>query len=136
AFDRALLDDAYALAAHVRSDGERLALDLTRQEMSTLLFDQSESVYFAVFGTDGHFVTGDAGLVPADIPAGASHEFSERPFDGRKVRSVSLRHDGPPPFIVVMAQTSGSRTQLLQRLLVVSALVQVCLLLALAWWLN
>jgi len=136
AFDRALLDDAYALAAHVRSDGERLALDLSRQEMSTLLFDQSESVYFAVFGPDGRFVTGDAGLLPADIPAGASHEFSERPFDGRKVRSVSLRRDGPPPFVVVMAQTSGSRTQLLQRLLVVSALVQACLLLALAWWLN
>ena len=50
AFDRSLLDDAYALAAHVRIDGNRLALDLTPQEMSTLLFDQSESIYFAVFG--------------------------------------------------------------------------------------
>jgi len=136
AFDRALLDDAYALAAHVRSDGTRLALDLTRQEMSTLLFDQSESVYFAVFSAEGRFITGDAALAPVVIPAGASHEFSERPVDGQQVRSVSLRRDGPPPFIVVMAQTSGSRTQLLQRLLVVSALVQLCLLLALAWWLN
>ncbi len=35
-----------------------------------------------------------------------------------------------------MAQTTASRTQLLRRLLVYSALVQLCLLLVLAWWLS
>jgi len=39
AFDRYLLDDAYAVAAHVRKQGDGLGLDLTAQEMSTLLFN-------------------------------------------------------------------------------------------------
>jgi hypothetical protein len=49
AFDRALLDDAYALAAHVRVEAGTLRLDLTPHELSAMLFDQSETVYFAVF---------------------------------------------------------------------------------------
>ena len=136
AFDRSLLDDAYALAAHVRNDGNQLTLDLTPQEMSTLLFDQSESIYFAVFGAGGKLLTGDAGLQPAPIPAGASYEFSELPFAGQLVRTVSLRRDEPAQFVVVMAQTTAGRTQLLRRLLVYSALVQLGLLVMLAWWLS
>ena len=136
AFDRSLLDDAYALAAHVHKEGNGLALDLTPQEMNTLLFDQSESVYFAVFGPDGQLLGGDPELLAARIPQGASYEFSEVPFQGRLVRSVSLRRGEPVQFTVVMAQTTASRTRLLQRLLVYSALVQVLLLVALAWWLS
>jgi two-component system sensor histidine kinase TctE len=136
AFDRSLLDDAYALAAHVRKEGSRLVLDLTPQERSTLLFDQSEAVYFAVFGPGGTLLAGQTGLPPARIPEGESYEFSEVRFEGKLLRSVSLRRDEPAEFVVVMAQTTASRTQLLQRLLVYSALVQVWLLLALAWWLS
>jgi two-component system sensor histidine kinase TctE len=136
AFDRALLDDAYALAAHVRKEGGRLALALTPQEMSALLFDQSESIYFAVFGPGGTLLDGQAGLPPARIPAGESYEFSEVPLEGKLLRSVSLRRDEPAEFVVVVAQTTASRTQLLRRLLVYSALVQVWLLLVLALWLS
>ncbi|WP_280151570.1 sensor histidine kinase [Piscinibacter sp. XHJ-5] len=136
AFDRALLDDAYALAAYVRHDGQRLALELTPPQISTLLFDHSESVYFAVFGPGGTQLAGDSRLSPARIPAGAAHEFAELAFAGQRVRSVSLRRDEPAEFVVVMAQTTAGRTQLLQRLLAVSALVQVVLLGLLAWWLS
>lgn len=54
----------------------------------------------------------------------------------RNVRSVSLRRDNAMPFIVVMAKTTTSRTRLLWLLLVISALVQIGLLLMLAWWLD
>jgi two-component system sensor histidine kinase TctE len=136
AFDRALLDDAYALAAHVHKQGNGLALDLTPPEMSTLLFDQSESVYFAVFGPPGQLLAGDEGLPAARLPEGAMYEFSEVTFQGLVVRRVTLRRDEPGQFIVVMAQTTASRTRLLQRLLIYSALVQAWLLLGLAWWLS
>jgi two-component system, OmpR family, sensor histidine kinase TctE len=136
AFDRALLDDAYALAAHVHKQGKGLALDLTPQEMSTLLFDQSESVYFAMFEPGGQLLAGDEGLSAARIPEGASHEFAEAALHGQRVRSVSLRRDQPAQFTVVMAQTTASRTHLLQRLLVYSGLVQAWLLLGLGWWLS
>ncbi|MDB5883761.1 MAG: histidine kinase [Ramlibacter sp.] len=136
AFDRALLDDAYALAAHVHKQGEGLALDLTPQEMRTLLFNQNESVYFAVITPGGQRIAGEQGLPPARIPEGASYQFSELPFQGTRVRSVTMRRDEPVPFTVVMAQTTASRTQLLQQLLIYSGLVQLWLLVVLAWWLR
>ena len=46
AYDRAMLDDALVLAAHVRDTTSGLQLDLTPGEMGTLLFDQNETVYF------------------------------------------------------------------------------------------
>jgi two-component system sensor histidine kinase TctE len=136
AFDHSLLDDAFAVAAQVQKQGDGLALDLTPQEMRTLLFNQNESVYFAVIGPGGQLVAGDEGLPPARIPEGASYQFAELPFQGTRVRSVSLRREEPAPFTVVMAQTTASRTRLLRQLLMYSGLVQLWLLLVLAWWLR
>ena len=136
AFDRALLDDAHALAAHVHLQGVGLVLDLTPQERSTLLFDQSETIYFGVFRPDGRLITGEAGLTPVRIAPNASHEFGEQEFRRKHVRSVTLLRDEPAPFLVVMAQTTTSRTALLQRLILYSAAVQLWLLVTLAWWLR
>ena len=64
-FDRALLDDAHALAAHVRGGqaadppGTLLQLDLTPREVGLLRFDQCETVWFAVYATDGSFIADD-----------------------------------------------------------------------------
>jgi two-component system sensor histidine kinase TctE len=136
AFDRSLLDDAYALASHVRAEAQRLSVSLTKQEMATLLFDQSESMYFAVKRLDGTLVAGREGLPAAPLAAGGDHEFAEIEFDGKRVRTVSLRSDRPEPFIVVIGQTTRSRAQLLARLVAYSALPQLVLLLVLAWWLR
>lgn len=143
AFDRALLDDAHALAAHVRSgsgaaqDGGAapLHLDLTPRELGLLRFDQSETVWFAVYGPDGSLLAGEADLGADTLPAGSSHAFSHLVRDGRELRRVSLRIDGPQPYTVVMAQTTAERTQLLRRLLVYSGLAQLWLLVALGSWL-
>jgi two-component system sensor histidine kinase TctE len=136
AFDRALLDDAYALASHVRANGGRLSLALTNEEMNTLLFDQSESMYFAVLGPDGSLVAGHPGLRSAQLATAGDHEFSDAAFDGQRVRTVSLRSDRPQAFTVVMGQTTRSRTRLLAQLLAYSALPQAALLALLAWWLR
>ncbi len=70
AFDRALIDDAYALSAHVRQSGEGLTLELSARELDSVLFDQSEKVYFAVVGA----------CLPAEsvstLPAGARSALS------------------------------------------------------------
>ncbi|WP_339385512.1 sensor histidine kinase [Acidovorax sp. sic0104] len=140
AFDRALLDDAHALAAHVRGGDAApgaapLQLDLTQREVGLLRFDQSETVWFAVYGDGGALVAGEADLAPDGVPAGSTHTFSQLQRDGRELRRVSLRIDGPQPFTVVMAQTTAERTQLLRRLLVYSGLAQLWLLVALGSWL-
>ena len=68
AYDRALLDDAYLVASHVRQKANvtevDIELSLSAQEMSTVLFDQSESLFFAVLRLDGSLVAGHAGLHP------------------------------------------------------------------------
>ncbi|WP_298211153.1 sensor histidine kinase [Acidovorax sp.] len=141
AFDRALLDDAHALAAHVHSGqsgdraGEPLRLDLTPREVGLLRFDQSETVWFAVYGPDGALVAGDSHLAAGTVAAGSTHAFSQLAHEGRDLRRVSLRIDGQPPFTVVMAQTTAERTHLLRRLLAYSGLAQLWLLVALGSWL-
>lgn len=141
AFDRALLDDAHALAAHVRDGqsgghtGEPLKLDLTPREVGLLRFDQSETVWFAVYGSDGILVAGDHGLEASPVVAGDTHVFSNFVHEGRELRRVTLRIDGQPPFTVVMAQTTAERTLLLRRLLTYSGLAQLWLLVALGSWL-
>ena len=62
AFDRALVDDAFSLASHVRGEGAQMMLMLSQPEISHVLFDQSESVYFAIQRPDGSLVAGHPGL--------------------------------------------------------------------------
>ena len=136
AFDRALLDDTYALASHVIATGNALPLAITREEMHTLLFAQSETMYFSVQRPDGTLVAGHAGLGGAPLANPGDYEFGNGVFEGRQVRTVTLVTEGRESLRIVMAQTTRSRTRLLERLLAYSALPQAVLLLVLALWLR
>ena len=136
AFDRALLDDAYALAASMRASSEGAALVLTAAEVSALMFDRSESNYFAVYTPDGRLIGSHGGLVLPFLPAGSSHQFSTVWLSDRELRTVSLHRSQPAEFTVVMAQTTASRTRLLRRMLAYSAVPQVLMLGFLAWQLR
>ncbi|EJE51859.1 signal transduction histidine kinase [Acidovorax sp. CF316] len=144
AFDRALLDDAHALAALVHGGGLRdrdgqgasgLRLELTPREMDLLRFDQSETVWFAVYGPGGNFIAGDRDLTAGTITPGSTHAFSQLAREGLELRRVTLLTPGTPSFTVVMAQTTAERTHLLRRLLVYSGLAQLWLLVVLGSWL-
>jgi len=139
AFDRALLDDAYLVASHVRrttQEADSLDLSLSAQEMSTVLFDQSESLYFAVLSPDGNLLAGHAGLRPLALDDNAKPHFDAIEYQGRVLRSVTIHREHPASFYVVMAQTTTSRDRLLQRLLTFSIVPQLLLLLWLAAWLQ
>jgi two-component system sensor histidine kinase TctE len=138
AFDRALLDDAYLVASHVRSisdaSGSGLDLDLSAQEMSTVLFDQSETLYFAVLRPDGSLLAGHPGLSSRQLQEDTKPVFDALDYQGRTLRSVTMHRQQPANFYVVMAQTTASRDGLLQRLLTFSLIPQVLLLGLLAAW--
>jgi two-component system sensor histidine kinase TctE len=139
AFDRALLDDAYLVASHVRKSGDgstNLDLTLSAQEIRTVLFDQSESLYFAVLNADGSLLAGHVGLRPAQLDANLKPRFSSVDYQGHVLRSVTIHRAQPGDFYVVMAQTTTSRDHLLQRLLTFSIVPQLLLLLLLAAWLK
>jgi two-component system, OmpR family, sensor histidine kinase TctE len=136
AFDRALLDDAHALAAQVKAHPEGLALELSNREMGAVLFDQSENVFFTVLRPDGSVIAGHPGL-RAPRPQGQARTlFSEITYQGKDLRAVVLRRSEPGPFEVVVAQTMGSRTVLLHNVLLYSVAPQVLLLILLAAWLR
>ena len=138
AFDRALLDDAYAVASHVRhAEDGGLTLGLSSVEMSHLLFDQNENLYFAVYQDDGHLLAGHAGLSLPAAPLGVTGPFfTETPFQNRLLRAVVLDRNRPAAFTVVVAQTTRSQDQLFERLFFISLVPQLLLLIWLAWWLR
>ena len=137
AFDRALLDDAYAVASHVRlTENGGLTLGLTANEMGTLLFDQSERLYFAGCSNDDRFLAGHAGLQMPQLDDLKNFTFTEMEFNNKTLRAVVLMRQVPQAFKVVVAQTTNSQVAFFQRLLVVSMVPQLLLLLGLAWWLR
>ena len=91
AFDRSMLDDAAAIAAHVDERSGEPALALSERELRAILFDQNEQVFFAVLRADGSLVAGDAGL-RADIPSAAAPiEVSDVRRHGTELRMASVR---------------------------------------------
>jgi len=135
AFDRSLLDDAYAIAANVTDrGGGDLSLNLSSRELHAILFDQSERVYFAVRRPDGSLVAGDAELAGA-LPLGPTPELVDRRQGDAMLRVATLRREASVPYAVVVAHTTTHRAQLLQRLLIDSLAPQVLLLLVLGAWL-
>lgn len=136
AFDRSLLDDAYAVAANVHADGLVLEFALTQREVKAVLFDKVETVYFAVLRPDGSELAGNGNLPVPPPRDGEVFRFSDIHYQGRALRAVRLRLETPVPFEVVTAQTVHSRNALMGSVLLYSVLSQVVLLLVLAVWLR
>jgi two-component system, OmpR family, sensor histidine kinase TctE len=137
AFDQALLDNAYAIAANVGTRDGELVLNLSPREVENVLFDRAEKEYFVVFGADGRVLAGNPELEPPPARRGAAlPEFSAGSYLGVALRLATLRSEGPPPFVVVVGQTTQSRTQLLRSLLVRSLAPQALLLLLLGTYLR
>lgn len=136
AFDRSLLDDAQVVAANVTLKSGALSLDLSPREISTVLFDQVESEYFAVRLPDGTLVAGEGALVAPEGLRDAQHSFSDLVVRGTRVRAATLHLDKPVPFDVIVAETTRSRATQLRLLLAWTLAPQTVFLMALAWWLR
>ncbi|MET3494038.1 sensor histidine kinase [Variovorax boronicumulans] len=139
AFDRGMLDDAYALSANVQAGERGIELLLSPREVATVLFDQVDKVYFSVQRLDGTLISGQSDL-RAPLPAGdARYRFSDLDYQGKAMRAVVLEHDAEPgigmPYRVVIAQTTLSRTALVRQLLGFALAPQILLLVLLAVWL-
>jgi two-component system sensor histidine kinase TctE len=136
AFDRALLDDAYAIAANIGEAQGALVLNLTPGEIRKVLFDSEEREWFAVYDGAGRVLASTAALQPSARRPEAASEFSDASLDGVGVRSATLRGRAGQPYTVVVAQTTNSRDRLLRGLLVRSIAPQLLLLLLLGAYLS
>ena len=73
AFDHAMLDDAYSVSSNVQVSDGGIELLLSPREVTTVLFDQVETVYFALLRPDVSLLAGNAGL---EAPAPGDNEKS------------------------------------------------------------
>ena len=136
AYDRALLDDANSVASHVilnnTKGNTQLEVNLSSNEMSTLLFDQSELVVFQVLNDDGSLIAGHPNINASLTKSFDKPLFSDINLQGRNFRSVSIHKEQPANFYIVMAQTSDFRESLIRKLVLYSIIPQIIILLALA----
>jgi two-component system sensor histidine kinase TctE len=136
AFDQSMLDDAYAIAASVSERDGQLAFSLSAREVGQVLFDRAERVYFSVLRDDGSLLAGQGGLRDRMDTPPEPWVFEERHYRGVDVRMVTLTRSLPLPHRVVVAQTTRSRTRLVQQLLAASVAPQAVLLLLLGLWMR
>ncbi|WP_067064089.1 sensor histidine kinase [Roseateles chitosanitabidus] len=135
AYDRSMLDDALVLSAHVIRQDEKLALVMSHGDLGTILYDQSEQMFFAIHAADGRLIAGEADLKPVRPPE-AAIAFSDAVYRGRELRLVTLRRDALDDALIVVGQTTRSRTALLHRLLWASLLPQALLVALMLWWMR
>ncbi len=129
AYDRALADDAYLVASHVKlSPHGVLEFNLSAKELTAVLFDQTELILFAVLQEDGSLLAGHPGLAPVSATSGKAPVYDELVFQNRRLRSVTMNFDQPQRHTVVLAQTTTNRGRVVQQLVLFSIVPQVLLL--------
>ncbi len=136
AFDRAMLDDAYAIAANVVERDGALILNLSEHEVDNVLFDRDEKEYFAIYAGDRKLVAGTPLLALPALGDGRATAFWDGDLDGAALRIARLDIEGGRPFSVIIGQTTHSRATLLSGLLVRSIAPQIVLLLLLGVYLS
>jgi two-component system sensor histidine kinase TctE len=129
AYDRALADDAYLVASHVKlSPHGGLEFNLNAKELTAVLFDQSELILFAVLQADGSLLAGHPGLEPAPAMVGKGPVYDALVYQNRRMRSVTLNFEQPQRYQVVLAQTTSNRDRVVQQLVLFSIVPQLLLL--------
>ncbi|MDM4765175.1 sensor histidine kinase [Pelomonas sp. SE-A7] len=136
AYDRSMLDDAQLLAAHVKLRDGKLKLEVSDEDMQSILYDATETNYYAVLAADGRLVAGTRGLILPEELDGNEIQYADMRHGRIRLHGVVLSRQLPLPYRVVVAGTSGSRDTLLNHLFVASIAPQALLLLGLALWLR
>jgi two-component system sensor histidine kinase TctE len=136
AFDRSLVDNAYAIAANVVERDGALSLSLSPPALSGILFDRSDTLFYAVLREDGSLVVGTPGLRKGVPAAGSAADVRDARHAGMSLRMATVRRETPRPFVVVVAQTTVGRGELLKQLLIYSVAPQSVFLLLIGTWLR
>ncbi len=121
AYDRALLDTAFALSEQLRIIDGELQIPLNPQARAVLLADKYDRIYYAVYDSDGRLLDGNPAL---PRPSG-SHDDSREgrwyydgEIAGEPIRLAALqRHLGPRTVTLLAAETLVKRRTLVREIL-------------------
>jgi two-component system sensor histidine kinase TctE len=113
AYDKALADAALAVAAHVQMRDGRPTIELSPQAEALLRTSTDDTVYYAVFDSEGRLTAGDSGMEPPR-PRSVNPAFYDGQYGGTPVRVVALHATMPAgeSVVVKVAETTNSRQRL------------------------
>lgn len=123
AYDRGLVEDALLVAERVVRDSKApggMALKLSSEELRTVLFDTTDSIFFSVKNSSGEFVAGHRGLAEAGLlnaTDAAYPIFFEKDFSGERVRATTIFREAPVPVFVTVGQTTTERDAMFLKLI-------------------
>ena len=127
AYDRALLDPALALTAHIKSSGREATLDLPGVAQDLLRLDSVDRIYLSVSRENGELIAGQTEMPapPASIPEG-NRMFYDGIVAGDRVRIAALFVPQANGAIVIqVAETLVKRNRLTQEILVGETIPQL-----------
>jgi two-component system, OmpR family, sensor histidine kinase TctE len=141
AYDHGLANSADSVAARLRSDGERILVDLPPAAQAILRHNDKDKFYFQILRKDGTRISGDS-ILPLPVSRLDAEQpiFRYAKLDGREIRMARIRVDVPkyPDEIVLVqvAETLNSRRELAHQILLSIVIPQMILIVlgALAVW--
>jgi len=127
-YDGELMEIARELTLHVRPNGARPSFELEKDAERTLLLDQYDRVYYAVYGPGSERIAGDGDLRPGNGDGAAT--FYDAALHGEAVRVAQLRgaSAGGAPVIVQVAETLVKRDTLANEIMIGVILPQLLLI--------
>lgn len=131
AYDRALMDSALAIAAHVEVIEGRLRLQLPEAAKEILLTDTYDKEFYEVVNSNGETVAGDIGLPRPVKPLENERLYYDGWFNGKPVRVAALSHAAQGIFFTVLsAETKLKRDRLVSEILLAMLVPEGLLIIA------
>lgn len=126
--DRVLMGSALAIAERVIvSENGELEVDIPYVALEMLTSAAQDRVFYRVDGPPGTFITGYQSLPSIPRTEGQEAAFQDAMFRGEPIRVAALARSASTgissvPFLVTVAETTIARQQLMQTILIRSAL--------------
>ena len=133
AHDQVLLGSALAIADRVVLENKQLNVDVPYAALQMLTRAAEERVFYAVLSfPEGETITGYKDMPQIDLSL-ADTQFSTQNFRGETVRLVAIRNRAlsygqEQEFAVLVAETTGRRSQIVLELLRLSIIAGICLI--------
>jgi two-component system sensor histidine kinase TctE len=116
AYDRSLLDPAIDIAENLRIDAKGAAhVDLPRQALDALVYDQIDRVIFQVRSPDNAIVDGATDLPPPPDLGRGQQAFFDSVSDGEEIRVAA--HRTASGYVVQVGETLHKRNRLIGEIL-------------------
>ena len=132
AYDRALLDEALAIAKQVKIENGQTVLDLPPIAQQVLLTDKFDRIYYLVQGPNGEFVAGHKGLpLPEKNPVEDNWIYYDGYYYGERVRIAAVFvPSAAGQVLVLMAETFVKREKLIWEILLGMLVPEILLVVA------